>query len=299
MTTQTLKLKSKYVRIRIPAYFEFFDFEKHYTEDNFPCRKEIDDTIDSFWEITVNLKSHQVLEWEKDFGGLNLSAKVTDNGIYTLLDKDKNDIWCIKGYAPNSFIPEKDGFGDYINLYINEDGIVENWYDDPDFADFIEYGFPTAAITSEGNIQNFIEHFVRPFARRLETDLKASNSTPFRFYQTQIGLSENPKGLDNAVWIHSQSKYDFNKDIVKKHLPKTKSVRIDFSATVKWDDPLAYFNLFTDIQLQKSTFRIIALKKIVKYTDLPVKQVQDELYNLFKQYYIEAFGDNSFQMYLE
>lgn len=301
MTIKSLETKSKYVRICIPAYLDFFDFEKHYTEDNFPCRKVIDGDFQTFWEVTVDLKTHRVLEWKNDFGYLNLSAKVTDNGIYTLLDKNQNEIWCIKGYVPNSFLPEQDGFGDYINLSVTKDGVVDNWYEEPDFSDFVEHGFSTTPISSETNIRNFVDVFVRPLARRLETDLKKVGHIPFRFYETVIGLSDNPNSLNDVVWSHSRSEYDLNKDLVEERLPKTKSVRIDFTASVKGYDSLAYINLFTDIKLTRSGFFITALSKKCKYTDLPAEQIQNDLYNLFKSYYNQAAcnRENRFTKYLE
>ena len=299
MTTNILKSKSRYVRICIPAYLEFFDFEKEYTEDDFPCRKILDDNYQTFWEITVELKTHRVLEWQEVFGGLNLYAKVTDNGIYTLLDKNKSKIWCIKGYVPNSFLPERDGFGDYINLSISKDGFVKNWYEEPDFTDFLEYGFSTEPISTETNIRYFIDGFVRPVARRLETDLRISDSAPFMFYEALIGLSDNPNSMGYLVWSHSRADYDMNKDIVEKRLPNTKAVRIDFSASAKHNDSTAYMNLFTDITLSKTGFYVSALSKKCKYTDLPAEQIQNDLYNIFKKYYDQSSKEHYFSKYLE
>ena len=299
MTKNILKSKSKYIRICIPAYLDFFDFEKEYTEEDFPCRKILDDSCQTYWEITVELKTHRVLEWEDRFGGLRLFAKVTDNGIYTLLDKNKSEIWCVKGYVPNSFIPEKDGFGDYINLSISKDGVVTNWYDEPDFTDFLEYGFSSEPISTETNIRNFVDCFVRPVARRLENDLRISDSAPFMFYEALIGLSENPNSMGYLVWSHSRADYDMNKDIVEKRMPNTKAVRIDFRADAKHNDSMAYMNLFTDITLSKTGFYIPALSKKCKYTDLPAEQIQNDLFNIFKKYYDHSSNEHYFSKYLK
>ena len=67
-----------------------------------------------------------------------LQAKVRNSGTYFLLDKDKKTICKIADYVPNGLIPEVDDCGDYIRLRINEDDTVENWFEEPDFSDFME-----------------------------------------------------------------------------------------------------------------------------------------------------------------
>ena len=67
-----------------------------------------------------------------------MQAKVRNSGTYFLLDKDKKTICKIADYVPNGLIPEVDDCGDYIRLRINEDDTVENWFEEPDFSDFME-----------------------------------------------------------------------------------------------------------------------------------------------------------------
>ena len=90
------------------------------------------------WSGIINLKTHKLLNWKPEYGSLYLQAKVCDSGTYFLLDKDKKTICKIADNVPNGLIPEVDDCGDYIRLRINEDGTIENWFEEPDFSDFME-----------------------------------------------------------------------------------------------------------------------------------------------------------------
>ena len=90
------------------------------------------------WSGIINLKTHKLLNWKLEYGSLYLQAKVRNSGTYFLLDKDKKTICKIADYVPNGLIPEVDDCGDYIRLRINEDDTVENWFEEPDFSDFME-----------------------------------------------------------------------------------------------------------------------------------------------------------------
>ena len=90
------------------------------------------------WSGIINLKTHKLLNWKPEYGSWYLQAKVCDSGTYFLLDKDKKTICKIADYVPNGLIPEVDDCGDYIRLRINEDGTIENWFEVPDFSDFME-----------------------------------------------------------------------------------------------------------------------------------------------------------------
>ena len=65
--------------------------------------------------------------------------KVVDNGTYTLLDENKNRIIEMNGYVPNKLIPPKNGFGDYIEYYIDKEGYITNWYENPKLWQFDDY----------------------------------------------------------------------------------------------------------------------------------------------------------------
>ncbi|MBR5983387.1 MAG: hypothetical protein IK025_06675 [Bacteroidales bacterium] len=147
MEAKEIKGKSKYLKIRIPAYCtDDFKFRKEFSENEIPCRQD-----DEHWVVTIDLTTHKIIEWKQEYGDMYLFTKVVDDGTYSLLDENKNELYRIDGYVPNNLLPEKDGFGDYLTLQVNEDGIIENWYDEINFKDFIEYGFSTIAVTQYEN----------------------------------------------------------------------------------------------------------------------------------------------------
>ena len=90
------------------------------------------------WTGIINLKTHKVLDWKKEYASLFFQAKVRDSGTYFLLDKEKNYLCKLHGYVPNKLIPESDDCGDYIRLRINYDGVIENWPNDISLSEFIE-----------------------------------------------------------------------------------------------------------------------------------------------------------------
>lgn len=96
---------------------------------------------DMLLEYIIDLKERKVINWNYEEGYLRMYAKVRDSGTYTLLDKEKNPLWQIRGYVPNNLIPPfEKGYGDYIELSVEYDGSIENWPIIPDFSDFIEEG---------------------------------------------------------------------------------------------------------------------------------------------------------------
>lgn len=102
---------------------------------------------DKLLEYVIDLKERKVLNWDYEEGYLRMYAKVRDSGTYTLLDKEKNPLWQIKGYVPNKLIPPfEKGYGDYIELSVEYDGSIEDWPIRPDFSDFIEEGKEPAPI---------------------------------------------------------------------------------------------------------------------------------------------------------
>jgi hypothetical protein len=91
-------------------------------------------------EVTVDLKERKVVDWIYD-EFIRMWAKVCDSGTYTLLDADEKPLWQINGYVPNAMIPPyEDGFGDYLELTIEQDGSLPHWQTIPDFSDFIKDG---------------------------------------------------------------------------------------------------------------------------------------------------------------
>ena len=86
----------------------------------------------------VDLESHKILDWDKTCYATQIFEKVVDTGTYTLYDNILQTIVSIDDYVPNKVLPPKDGYSDYLELIINDDGVVTNWYDKPDFREILE-----------------------------------------------------------------------------------------------------------------------------------------------------------------
>ena len=50
-----------------------------------------------------------------------------DEGVYVLYDEDMNVLAEYEGYVPNILEVNENGYGDYLNFTINEDGSILNW----------------------------------------------------------------------------------------------------------------------------------------------------------------------------
>ncbi len=80
------------------------------------------------WCPVIRLSDGWVVDWPQ--GTLaDIHFKVCDDGEYWLLDDDKRRVAKWAGYyVPNSFLCHGDhGYGDYIILKINADGLIQKW----------------------------------------------------------------------------------------------------------------------------------------------------------------------------
>ena len=73
------------------------------------------------WQITIDLKYAQVLDWPQGVEA-RVFYKVCDDGTYYLLDADKNVLKEVDCYVPDMLSYIDNGFGDYIDMKIDGDG---------------------------------------------------------------------------------------------------------------------------------------------------------------------------------
>jgi hypothetical protein len=92
------------------------------------------------WTIDVDLKTATVRNWKKGVSGYFFD-KIRDKGSYCLLDSFDNVVKYKHHYVPNKAIPPKKGFDDYIELNIDANGKITNWYETPDFSAFKDKDF--------------------------------------------------------------------------------------------------------------------------------------------------------------
>ena len=96
---------------------------------NIPCKDG-----DS-WCPEIDIETGKILNWKQGVKA-HIHYKVCDDGIYVLLD-DKGDVVHTKeGYVPECMYPLENGYGDYIIMIIDENGVIEDW--EFDYESFIE-----------------------------------------------------------------------------------------------------------------------------------------------------------------
>jgi hypothetical protein len=91
-----------------------------------PCREG------EAWCPVIDVDTGQIVNWTQ---GITASVhyKVCDAGVYELQTSDKPRKLIVRkdGYVPRCLSPGDNGYGDYIIMNIDENGIIENWkFDD-------------------------------------------------------------------------------------------------------------------------------------------------------------------------
>lgn len=93
------------------------------------------------WRPIIDIKEGVITNWRK---GVTAHAfyKVCDDGTYSLLDADKKVLYEVDSYVPDCLAIEDSGFGDYIDMVIDEDGKIKNWVcTEDDLTDLLNNSF--------------------------------------------------------------------------------------------------------------------------------------------------------------
>lgn len=85
------------------------------------------------WNAVIDIDTGQILDYPKG-GALDLSMKVCDSGLYALLCPDGETLAEIQDYVPHCVIPGE--YGDYVELNVDSEGVIQNWTSNPDVSDF-------------------------------------------------------------------------------------------------------------------------------------------------------------------
>lgn len=91
------------------------------TKDNWRAVVGVDTGIIEGWPIGEKRTMH---------------VKVCDDGIYALYDSEGNQVARKNGYVPHGIVPGS--YGDYVELDIDENGVITNWPKTPDLSEFFE-----------------------------------------------------------------------------------------------------------------------------------------------------------------
>lgn len=96
--------------------------------DLIPCRKG------DLWCPEIDIETGRILNWTQGVRA-DVHYKICDAGSYYLKDAEGNTVLSIEDdYVPNQLIPGS--YGDYIEMHINEQGMIINWSASPSFDDF-------------------------------------------------------------------------------------------------------------------------------------------------------------------
>jgi len=118
------EVEIKTVRVEIPI-----DDEEDIPKD-FPMR------IGNLWIATIDIDHGQIMGWTQGKTG-SFCIKVVDGGSYFLEDEKGKTILSIEdGYVPNALLPGE--YGDYLELEIDETGMITNWLEDANITDFTQ-----------------------------------------------------------------------------------------------------------------------------------------------------------------
>jgi len=79
-----------------------------------------------YWQPTIDLKTGEVINWPKGVK-VHVFYKVCDEFECIVYDKTDNEVLHYDGYVPDFMAIEDEGYGDYIDMIIDENGYIKNW----------------------------------------------------------------------------------------------------------------------------------------------------------------------------
>lgn len=78
------------------------------------------------WEPIIELHTGRIKNWEIGKTA-SIHFKVRDAGVYRLEDSAGRTVLEKDGYVPDCLCPSASGYGDYIIMYIDAEGFIQNW----------------------------------------------------------------------------------------------------------------------------------------------------------------------------
>ena len=131
---ETVNLKYAQCELRIRNWEDFTVNGKEDDNDNpkTPFAKD-----KKYWCPLIDIDEGKIVGWPQGVT-LDVCAKTCDENIIYFFDENKNAIeWfdekeqevlsCYDGYVPEFLDPSGEGYGDYVELTVDEDGYVKNF----------------------------------------------------------------------------------------------------------------------------------------------------------------------------
>ena len=79
-----------------------------------------------YWTPTIDLENGVIVNWPKGVK-VHVFYKVCDDFECTVYDEYYNEVLHYEGYVPDFMSIEEEGYGDYINMIIGENGCIQKW----------------------------------------------------------------------------------------------------------------------------------------------------------------------------
>lgn len=78
------------------------------------------------WDITIDLDRGQILNWNTGTKA-QIHYKSCDDNKIEVLDKSGNTVYYYQGYVPDILCPDDNGWGDYVIMRVDENGVIANF----------------------------------------------------------------------------------------------------------------------------------------------------------------------------
>ena len=79
-----------------------------------------------YWTPTIDLENGVIVNWPKVVK-VHVFYKVCDDFECTVYDEYDNEVLHYEGYVPDFMSIEEEGYGDYIDMIIDENGCIQKW----------------------------------------------------------------------------------------------------------------------------------------------------------------------------
>jgi hypothetical protein len=106
------------------------DGESDTEEGEMPCKKG------DVWCPLIDIETGKITTWKQGTAA-KIHYKVCDGGMYELLDASGKVLLTRDGYVPDCLCPKEEGYGDYIIMDIDANGMIQDWkFDEESVEDF-------------------------------------------------------------------------------------------------------------------------------------------------------------------
>lgn len=104
-----------------------------------PCMEYIDCRYKGwYWRPVIDLATGRIINWKQGVRA-SISYKVVDEFECYITDADNKIVTKYEGYVPSFMAITDEGYGDYVYLEIDENGMIEDWsFTDRDFKEIDE-----------------------------------------------------------------------------------------------------------------------------------------------------------------